>query len=62
MSTSNKICNDSASKPSDDDGVCEVNNMLRNISISIQKISYYQYVVIVVRMVVLIIHATNASR
>jgi len=30
MSTSNKICNDSASKLNDD-GICEVNDMLQNM-------------------------------
>ena len=35
MSTSNKICNDGASKSqSNVDGVCEVNNMLQNMSTS----------------------------
>ena len=31
MSSSNKICNDGASK-SNNDGVCEMNNMLRSMS------------------------------
>ena len=32
MSTSNKICNDGASKSNDDDAVCEVNDMLHKMS------------------------------
>ena len=32
MSTSNKICNDGASKSNNDDGVCEVNSMIHNMS------------------------------
>ena len=48
MNTSDKICTDSCK---DSDDVCDVNNMLQNMSMADNELMIYQYVLIVVRRV-----------
>jgi len=45
MSTSNNICNDGASKSSNDnDGICDMNNKLQNMSLNGNNIFHFAVV------------------